>query len=68
MKLLAWKTRSHVPGIPDQEVFAVCCGPRVSSTSWIFNINTANLSAGQTYVYRIQLNDGSSINFRFGLK
>jgi Bacterial Ig-like domain (group 1) len=39
-----------------------------SAQQWIFNISTTNLSAGQTYVYRIQLNDGSSINFRFGLK
>ena len=35
---------------------------------WVFNISTANLPAGQTYVYRIQLNDGSSIGFQFGLK
>jgi hypothetical protein len=39
-----------------------------SAQQWIFNISTANLAAGQTYVYRIQLNDGSSIGFRFGLK
>jgi hypothetical protein len=39
-----------------------------SAQQWIFNISTTNLSAGNTYVYRIQLNDGSSINFRFGLK
>lgn len=35
---------------------------------WIFNVSTANLSAGQTYVYLIRLNDGSSIGFRFGLR
>jgi hypothetical protein len=35
---------------------------------WIFNINTKNLSAGKTYVYLITLNDGSTIEFRFGLK
>jgi len=39
-----------------------------SAQQWIFNISTTNLPAGQTYLYRIQLNDGSSINFRFGLK
>ena len=38
-----------------------------SGQQWIFNISTANLTAGQTYVYRIQLNDGSFIAFRFGL-
>jgi hypothetical protein len=35
---------------------------------WIFNISTATLPAGQTYVYTIALNDGSIIMFQFGLK
>ena len=35
---------------------------------WIFNINTKNLAANKTYVYLITLNDGSTIQFRFGLK
>jgi MBG domain (YGX type) len=35
---------------------------------WIFNMNTKNLSAGTTYVYRITLNDASIIDFRYGLK
>jgi hypothetical protein len=35
---------------------------------WTFNISTASLAAGKTYVYRIQLNDGSTIGFQFGLK
>lgn len=39
-----------------------------SGQQWIFNINTGNLQAGQTYVYSIQLNDGSAIGFAFGLK
>jgi len=39
-----------------------------SAQEWIFNINTSNLPAGQTYTFVIQLNDGSSISFRFGLK
>ena len=39
-----------------------------SGQQWIFNISTANLQAGQTYVYAIGLNDGTSIGFRFGLK
>src|SRR5207249_6829228 len=34
-----------------------------SAQQWIFNISTTNLSAGNTYVYRVQLNDCSSINF-----
>jgi hypothetical protein len=35
---------------------------------WIFNISTKTLKAGTTYVYQITLNDGSTIDFRFGLK
>ncbi len=35
---------------------------------WIFNINTKNLSANTTYVYLITLNDGTTIQFQFGLK
>ena len=35
---------------------------------WIFNISTSNLSAGQTYIYTINLNDGTSIVFQYGLR
>jgi hypothetical protein len=35
---------------------------------WIFNINTKNLQTNKTYVYKITLNDGSDIQFQFGLK
>jgi hypothetical protein len=35
---------------------------------WIFNMNTKPLQAGKTYVYQITLNDGSTIDFRFGLR
>jgi len=35
---------------------------------WIFNMNTKSLSANMTYVYLITLNDGSSIQFQFGLR
>lgn len=34
---------------------------------WIFNISTQSLSANQTYVYTIALNDGTTITFQFGL-
>jgi hypothetical protein len=40
----------------------------LSDQQWIFNINTKNLTKGKTYVYRISLNDGSAIDFMFGLK
>jgi hypothetical protein len=39
-----------------------------SAQQWIFNISTKNLSANQTYFYRISLDDGSYIDFHFGLK
>ena len=35
---------------------------------WIFNISTTPQPAGQTYVYAINLNDGSTIMFQFGLR
>jgi hypothetical protein len=35
---------------------------------WIFNISTKNLSANRKYSYLITLNDGTWIQFRFGLK
>jgi hypothetical protein len=31
-------------------------------------MNTKSLSSNMTYYYTITLNDGSTINFRFGLK
>jgi hypothetical protein len=39
-----------------------------TSQQWIFNISTANLTAGNTYVYAITLNDGSVIYFQYGLR
>ena len=35
---------------------------------WIFNVNTKSLSASSTYVYAINLNDGTSISFAYALK
>ena len=39
-----------------------------TSQQWIFNITTADLAAGNTYVYAITLNDGSVIYFQYGLR
>ena len=39
-----------------------------TNQQWIFNITTANLSAGSTYIYTIALNDGSTIVFHYGLR
>ena len=39
-----------------------------SAQQWIFNLNTKDLAAGATYIYRIGLADGSSIEFSFGLR
>jgi hypothetical protein len=35
---------------------------------WIFNISTKNLTKNKTYIYLITLNDGTTIQFQFGLK
>jgi len=39
-----------------------------TAQNWIFNISTANLVVGSTYVYTVALNDGSTIQFRYGLR
>jgi beta propeller repeat protein len=39
-----------------------------SAQQWVFNVSTKSSSRGTTYVYRITLNDGSTIDFRFGLR
>jgi hypothetical protein len=41
---------------------------RWDGQEWIFNITTANLTAGSTYIYTITLNDGSTIVFQYGLR
>jgi hypothetical protein len=35
---------------------------------WIFNLSTKNLTAGFTYIFEIDLNDGSNIVFKLGVK
>ena len=39
-----------------------------SDQQWIFKLSTKNLANGKTYVYRITLNDESTITFQFGTK
>ncbi len=39
-----------------------------TNQQWIFNMSTKNLSAGETYSYKISLNDGTNIEFSFGLR
>jgi hypothetical protein len=39
-----------------------------TARQWLFNISTKSLSASTTYYYEIDLNDGTSILFHFGLK
>jgi len=40
----------------------------LTAQQWIFNMNTKSLSPNVTYGYRILLNDGTWIDFGFGLK
>lgn len=35
---------------------------------WIFNISTSGQDAQRTYVYTVALNDGTNIQFRYGLR
>ena len=35
------------------------------SAGWQFLLSTSNLTVGNTYAYRINLNDGTSISFQF---
>lgn len=39
-----------------------------SAQQWIFNVSTKELAAGSTYFYSIGLDDGTSIEFSFGLR
>ena len=39
-----------------------------AAQQWIFNLATRDLAAGATYIYSIGLADGSSIEFRFGVR
>jgi hypothetical protein len=39
-----------------------------TAQQWIFNLSTKPESAGFTYVYSINLNDGTSIVFQYGLR
>ena len=39
-----------------------------SSQKWIFNMATRGLTDGQSYVFRITLNDATNIDFRFGIR
>ena len=39
-----------------------------TDSQWIFNMATKSLTALKTYFYRITLNDGSHIDFHFGLR
>jgi hypothetical protein len=38
------------------------------NAGWQFNLSTSNLTAGNTYAYQINLNDGTSISFQFKLQ
>jgi hypothetical protein len=39
-----------------------------SAQQWIYNQATSNLTSGVSYTYRIPLNDGTWITYRFGIK
>jgi hypothetical protein len=39
-----------------------------AAQQWVFNIDSRPLTVGNTYLYRITLNDGSNIDFTFGIR
>ncbi len=39
-----------------------------SGGQWIYNISARNLNAGSTYFFRTFLNDGTYVDFDFGLR
>ncbi|PYX62916.1 MAG: hypothetical protein DMG74_19000 [Acidobacteria bacterium] len=41
---------------------------RWTGDQWIFNISTKSYNGGSTYFFRVFLNDGTNIDFDFGLK
>jgi hypothetical protein len=40
----------------------------LAGQQWVFNISTKTSASNKTYVYEITLNDGTNIQFRYGLK
>jgi hypothetical protein len=39
-----------------------------ATQEWVFHLDGAGLASGSTYVYVISLNDGTTIQFQFGIK
>jgi hypothetical protein len=39
-----------------------------ANQQWVFNLSTKNLPKNATFYYTVTLNDGTTINFQFGLK
>jgi hypothetical protein len=69
---LIFDAGSHHPTKVDETIDATTAdsGFRFDSTAqqWVFNLSTSGQPAGNTYVYSISLNDGSAINFQYGLR
>ena len=68
--VLYWRTTGAGP--VDEQVLSTTPDTQfrwdATARQWVFNLNTKNLAAGYTYVYRIHLNDGTYIQFQFALK
>ena len=68
--VLYWRTTGAGP--VDEQVISTTPDTQfrwdATARQWVFNLNTKNLAAGYTYVYRIHLNDGTYIQFQFALK
>jgi sugar lactone lactonase YvrE len=54
--------------VPDSATRYTAFRWSAANQQWVFSLSTKKLSANATYYYRITLNDGSVIEFRFGLR
>jgi hypothetical protein len=65
-------TKAGTLTVVDEEIFSTTPDTAfrwsASDQQWIFNISTKTQKANTTYIYKITLNDGSSIDFQYGLK
>jgi len=61
-----WRQTSTKLWIP--RLLTQCSAGIRLANNWIFNMNNKSLSANKAYFFQITLNDGSAINFDYGVK
>jgi hypothetical protein len=65
-------TKTNGTGGVDESVYSTASDTSFrwdpTAQQWIYNQNTNNLTSGVNYTYKIPLNDGTWITYKFGLK